>query len=175
MVSQKVLGFCFPSFRRKPESSSCNELQNLWTPAFAGVTTFCEFIRITSSKSRAKRNAMNKSKNYQEKLNDQQKESSTAGKPVKGGAGKTSDKLNAVFDAPMTRPIDTSLTKPLPLESDQTLRRRFMVMDEPIAGNFRFGLLLEILGNRLLLFHHGGTLGHWGRRGQRQTAATGIH
>jgi len=45
----------------------------------------------------------------------------------------------------VSRPIDTSLTKPLPLESDQALRRLFMVMNEPIAGNFRFGLLLEIL------------------------------
>jgi acyl-CoA hydrolase len=88
---------------------------------------------------------MNKKKNYQEKLNEQQKESSTAGKPIKGGADKASDKLKSVLNHSMTRPIDTSLTKPLPLESDQTLRRRFMVMDEPIAGNFRFGLLLEIL------------------------------
>ena len=88
---------------------------------------------------------MNKSKNYQEKLNEQPKASSTASKPIKGEAKKASGKLKSVLGHPMTRPIDTSLTKPLPLESDQVLRRRFMVMDEPIAGNFRFGLLLEIL------------------------------
>ena len=88
---------------------------------------------------------MNKSKNYQEKPNEQPKASSTASKPVKGVAKKASGKLKIVLGHPVTRPIDTSLTKPLPLESDQVLRRRFMVMDEPIAGNFRFGLLLEIL------------------------------
>ena len=30
------------SFRRKPESSLHNELQNFWTPVFTGVTTFYE-------------------------------------------------------------------------------------------------------------------------------------
>jgi hypothetical protein len=38
----------FSSFRRKPESSSINKLQNVWTPAFAGVTTFCESIKVES-------------------------------------------------------------------------------------------------------------------------------
>ena len=45
----------------------------------------------------------------------------------------------------MTRPIDTSMTQTLPLGSDLPLRRRFMVLDEPIPANIRFGLLLEIL------------------------------
>lgn len=43
------------------------------------------------------------------------------------------------------RPADTSLTQVLHLASDQSLRRRFMVLDEPIPANIRFGLLLEIL------------------------------
>lgn len=45
----------------------------------------------------------------------------------------------------MTTPCETSISKTLPLGSDTTLRRRFMVVDEPIPGNFRFGLLLEEL------------------------------
>ncbi|MEI8355644.1 MAG: acyl-CoA thioesterase [Deltaproteobacteria bacterium] len=45
----------------------------------------------------------------------------------------------------MTRPIDTSMTQTLHLEGDLALRRRFMVLDEPIPANIRFGLLLEIL------------------------------
>lgn len=45
----------------------------------------------------------------------------------------------------MSRPIDTSITQTLALENDSALQRRFMVVDEPIPGNFRFGLLLEIL------------------------------
>jgi hypothetical protein len=77
---------------------------------------------------------MDKRKQYQEKLSEQQKASSTASKPMKGGDKKAPDKLKSILDHPMTRPIDTSLIKPLPLESDQTLRRRFMVMDESIAG-----------------------------------------
>jgi len=44
----------------------------------------------------------------------------------------------------MTRPIET-LIRPLALESDQVLRRCFMVMEEPTPGNLRFGPLLEIL------------------------------
>ncbi len=48
-------------------------------------------------------------------------------------------------DQPGIRPFDTSLTRTLPLESDQELRRRFMVLDEPIPANTRFGLLLEVL------------------------------
>lgn len=79
------------------------------------------------------------------KPNEQRKASSTAGKSITGGASKSSDKIQSVVEPSMTRPVNTSLIKPLPLGSDQALRRRFMVMDEPIAGNFRFGLLLEIL------------------------------
>lgn len=45
----------------------------------------------------------------------------------------------------MTRPIDTSRALVLPLGKDPTLRRRYMVVDEPLRGNFRFGLLLEVL------------------------------
>jgi len=61
------------------------------------------------------------------------------------GTKKVSGELKNALDHPATRPIDTSLTRPLPLASDQALRRRFMVMDETLEGNFRFGLLLEIL------------------------------
>lgn len=43
------------------------------------------------------------------------------------------------------RPADTSREKLLPLASDPALRRRFMVLREPIAGNLRFGVLLEVL------------------------------
>ena len=46
----------------------------------------------------------------------------------------------------MTRPADTSFYQTLALSSDLTLRRRFMVIDDPeLQGNLRFGLLLEIL------------------------------
>jgi acyl-coenzyme A thioesterase 9 len=45
----------------------------------------------------------------------------------------------------MIRPFDTSFTKILPLTTDEALRRRFMVLDEPILANMRFGLLLEVL------------------------------
>jgi acyl-coenzyme A thioesterase 9 len=45
----------------------------------------------------------------------------------------------------MATPEETSLYRTLPLGSDPTLRRRFMVVDEDIPGNFRFGLLLEEL------------------------------
>lgn len=45
----------------------------------------------------------------------------------------------------MTRPLDTSRTHTLPLGADEKLRRRFMVVDEPLQGNLRFGLLLEVL------------------------------
>jgi acyl-coenzyme A thioesterase 9 len=43
------------------------------------------------------------------------------------------------------RPIETSVTTLLPLQGDAALRRRFMVVDEPIKGNLRFGLTLELL------------------------------
>ena len=45
----------------------------------------------------------------------------------------------------MPRPNETTHHQVLPLGSDAKLRRRFMVLDEPIQGNLRFGLLLEIL------------------------------
>lgn len=45
----------------------------------------------------------------------------------------------------MTRPIETSKDLTLPFATDGALRRRFMVVDEPLAGNIRFDLLLEIL------------------------------
>ncbi len=43
------------------------------------------------------------------------------------------------------RPADSSREKLLPLSTDPELRRRFMVLREPIPGNFRFGVLLEVL------------------------------
>jgi hypothetical protein len=45
MNSQKVPKALFPSFRRKPESSFFDHLQNVWTPVFTGVTTFYEAIK----------------------------------------------------------------------------------------------------------------------------------
>lgn len=45
----------------------------------------------------------------------------------------------------MTTPNETSHYKTLPFASDLKARRRYMVADEPIIGNFRFGLLLEDL------------------------------
>jgi len=45
----------------------------------------------------------------------------------------------------MTTPQQTSLYKTIPLATDPEARRRYMVVDEPIVGNFRFGLLLEDL------------------------------
>jgi len=45
----------------------------------------------------------------------------------------------------MTQPSDTVYYKTLPLGSDAALRRRYIVVDAPLPGNMRFGLLLEIL------------------------------
>jgi len=45
----------------------------------------------------------------------------------------------------MSRPNDTSFYRTLPLGSDLDLRRGFMVVNEPLLGNFRFGRLLEVL------------------------------
>src|SRR5207253_3438041 len=45
----------------------------------------------------------------------------------------------------MVRPIDTSLEQRLPLSTDVALQRRFMVVKEPLPGNVRFGLLLEVV------------------------------
>ena len=88
---------------------------------------------------------MNTMKNSPEKRNEQHLTSRSPGKPDKNGAGKGADTPKSVVEPPMTRPINTSLIKTLSLESDHELQRRFMVMDEPLAGNIRFGLLLEIL------------------------------
>jgi acyl-CoA hydrolase len=88
---------------------------------------------------------MKKTHDIRENLNKQEKTSGTTGKPCAAGAKKAFDTRKSAPEPPMTSPIDTSVIKPLPLGSDQALRHRFMVMDEPIAGNFRFGLLLEIL------------------------------
>jgi hypothetical protein len=46
----------------------------------------------------------------------------------------------------MPRPNETTHHQILPLGSDPKLRHRFMVLDEPLQGNLRFGLLLEVLG-----------------------------
>jgi acyl-coenzyme A thioesterase 9 len=43
------------------------------------------------------------------------------------------------------RPNDTSLERILNLSTDDDLRRRFLVVKEPIPGNLRFGVLLEVL------------------------------
>src|SRR5512136_940253 len=43
------------------------------------------------------------------------------------------------------RAIDTSHYQTLSLGSDSELRHRYMVVAEPLQGNLRFGLLLEIL------------------------------
>jgi acyl-CoA hydrolase len=43
------------------------------------------------------------------------------------------------------RAPDTSREATLPLSTDPALRRRFAVLNEPIPGNLRFGVLLEVL------------------------------
>lgn len=43
------------------------------------------------------------------------------------------------------RPVDTSRVEVMAFGSDRELRRRFMVVDEPLPGNLRFGLTLEVL------------------------------
>lgn len=45
----------------------------------------------------------------------------------------------------MSRLNETTHHQTIPLGSDPKLRRRFMVLDEPLQGNLRFGLLLEVL------------------------------
>ena len=45
----------------------------------------------------------------------------------------------------MIRPLDTAYVYTLPLASDAALRRRYQVVKDDIPGNFRFGLLLEVL------------------------------
>jgi acyl-CoA hydrolase len=43
------------------------------------------------------------------------------------------------------RPLDTSRDQLLPLSTDLDMRRRFMVVNESLPGNMRFGLVLEVL------------------------------
>jgi acyl-coenzyme A thioesterase 9 len=43
------------------------------------------------------------------------------------------------------RPAETTREMLLPLSTDAALRRRFMVLNAPIPGNVRWGLLLEVL------------------------------
>jgi acyl-CoA hydrolase len=45
----------------------------------------------------------------------------------------------------MARPVDTSRRLRLALSEYPALSRRFTVVDEPLRGNLRFGLLLEVL------------------------------
>ena len=45
----------------------------------------------------------------------------------------------------MSRPNDTSLYRVLPLGTDLHLRRGYMVVNEPLLGNLRFGRFLEVL------------------------------
>lgn len=45
----------------------------------------------------------------------------------------------------MTNPANTIYHHTLPFRSDLDLRRKFMVIDEELQGNMRFGLLLEVL------------------------------
>lgn len=45
----------------------------------------------------------------------------------------------------MYRPSDTSVTQTLRFSSDSALRHRFLLHDEPVKANIRFGLLLEVL------------------------------
>jgi len=45
----------------------------------------------------------------------------------------------------MIRPLDTSYVYTLPFAGDAALRRKYQVVKDDIPGNFRFGLLLEVL------------------------------
>lgn len=45
----------------------------------------------------------------------------------------------------MRRPSDTSIVRNLAFAADPALRRSFMLTDQPIRANFRFGMLLELL------------------------------
>jgi hypothetical protein len=51
---QKVAKTHFLSFRRKPESSYSNELSNLWTPVFTGVTASYEAVKVEGQNMRNK-------------------------------------------------------------------------------------------------------------------------
>ncbi|NMC74015.1 MAG: acyl-CoA thioesterase [Geobacteraceae bacterium] len=65
--------------------------------------------------------------------------------PQKGSKEKRIPPVEGNQGGTKTRPVETSFIRTLPLGSDQALRRRFMVLNEPIAANIRFGLLLEVL------------------------------
>ena len=45
----------------------------------------------------------------------------------------------------MYRPLNPSVTRKLSFSSEASLRRRYLLIDEPLKANFRFGLLLEVL------------------------------
>jgi acyl-coenzyme A thioesterase 9 len=49
-----------------------------------------------------------------------------------------------MMESDMT-PKDTDLALTLPLSREPSLKRRYKVVDEPLHGNLRFGLLLEVL------------------------------
>jgi len=72
-------------------------------------------------------------------------ENYSVAKPMKHKFGLTSNNPKNIADLPKTRPADTSFIQTLPFGNDHALRRRFMVLNEPIPANIRFGLLLEVL------------------------------
>ena len=72
-------------------------------------------------------------------------ENHSVSKPMKSKLGLNANKAKNIAVLPKTRPADTSFVQTLPLGNDHTLRRRFMVLNEPIPANIRFGLLLEVL------------------------------
>src|SRR5690625_6366486 len=49
------------------------------------------------------------------------------------------------FNRTMMRPAETSKSVILKFSSDLKLRRRFLITDEEIPGNMRWGRLLEVL------------------------------
>jgi acyl-coenzyme A thioesterase 9 len=73
------------------------------------------------------------------------RENHSVTKRMRRKLGLSSKIAKKIADIQKARPADTSFVQTLPLGSDHALRRRFMVLDEPIAANIRFGLLLEVL------------------------------
>jgi acyl-coenzyme A thioesterase 9 len=69
----------------------------------------------------------------------------TTARPPKTATKKASTSSLQAAELPKKKPAETSFLQVLPLASDQALRRRFMVLNEPISANLRFGLLLEVL------------------------------
>jgi acyl-coenzyme A thioesterase 9 len=61
-----------------------------------------------------------------------------------GSARRRAGRVTVTSEVPL-RPSDTSREHVLHLSTDLDLRRRFLVLKEPIPGNVRFGLLLEVL------------------------------